>query len=160
MHEFRKLQLTEHEFNNMVFMGPPPWWIGQEEYPPDYNEEECPKLPVREEHRFLHSLCFKPIKDVAQKVIDRSGLYGKILNPTDVFEKIQIVARYDKEPWFKRHAHLSRHFRKNLMRAIWIRNLTPHERDQCSSKTFYVEDGNHRALVCLWGAYRMWRSNF
>lgn len=147
MYEFTKLQLTENEFNNLGFMGAPPWWIGQEEFPPEYNKEECPNLPVLEEHRFLHSLCFKPLKYIAQRVIERSGLDGHILNPTEVFEKIDIIARYDKEPWFKRHAHLSRHFRRNLMQPIWIRNLAPHERIQGSSKIFYVEDGNHRALV-------------
>ena len=147
MYEFTKLQLTGNEFNNLVFMGSPPWWKNEEEYPPGYNQEKCPKQPVREEHRFLHSLCLKPLKHVVQKVIERSGLDGQNLNPTEVFENVDIVARYDKEPWFKPHAHLSLHFRKNLMKPIWIRNLTRDERNQCSSKTFYVEDGNHRALV-------------
>ena len=147
MYEFTKLQLTEYEFNNLVFMGSPPWWIDEEKYPPWYNQEKSPKLPVREEHKFLHSLSLKPIKHVVQKVIERSGYVGQNLNPTEVFEKIDIIARYDEEPWFKKHAHLSRHFCKNSMEAIWTRNLTPHERNQYSSKTFYVEDGNHRALV-------------
>ena len=147
MYEFTKLQLTENEFNNLVFMGSPPWWINEEEYPPGYNQEKCPKQPVQEEHKFLHSLCLKPLKHVVQKVIERSGLDRHNLNPTEVFENVDIVARYDKEPWFKPHAHLSRHFRKDLMKPIWIRNLTRDERNQCSAKTFYVEDGNHRALV-------------
>ena len=147
MYEFTKLQLTENEFNNLVFMGAPPWWIDEEKFPPWHNKEKCPKLPVREEHKFLHSLCLKPLKHVVQKVIERSGLDGQNLNPTEVFENVDIVARYDKESWFKSHAHLSRHFRKDLMKPIWIRNLTHDERNQCSAKTFYVEDGNHRALV-------------
>jgi hypothetical protein len=147
MYKFTKLQLTENEFNNLAFMGPPPWWIGEEEYPDWYNKEKCPKLPVQEEHKFLHSLCLKPFKHVVQKVIERSGLDGQNLKPTEVFENIDIIARYDKEPWFKQHTYLSRHFRKSLMGTIWIRNLAPNERNQCSSKTFYVEDGNHRALV-------------
>lgn len=147
MYEFTKLQLTENEFNNLVFMGSPPWWINEEEYPPEYNQEKCPKQSVREEHRFLHSLCLRPLKYVVQKVIERSGLDGRNLNPTEVFEHIDIIARYEIEPWFKRHACLSRYFRKDLMKPIWIRNLTHDERNQCSSKTFYVEDGNHRALV-------------
>ena len=147
MYEFTKLQLTENEFNNLVFMGPPPWWINEEAYPPRYNKEEHPTLPVREGDKFLHNLGFKPLNRVVQKVIERSGLDGQNLNPTEVFENIGIIARYDPEPWFKKHACLSRHFRKDLMPPIWIRNITPYERNQCSSKTFYVEDGNHRALV-------------
>ena len=147
MYHFTKLQLTENEFNNLVFMGSPSWWINEAEYPPWYNKEKCPKLPVQEEHRFLHSLCFKSLKHIVQKIIERSGLDGQNLNPQDVFENIGIIARYDKEPWFKPHARLSRHFRKNLMGAIWIRNLTLEERNQCSAKAFYIEDGNHRALV-------------
>ena len=147
MYEFTKLQLTENEFNNLVFMGSPPWWINEEEYPPRYNQEKFHKQPVREEHRLLHSLCLRPLKYVVQKVIERSGLDGQNLNPTKVFENIDIIARYDKEPWFKKHAYISQHFRKDLMKPIWIRNLTHDERNQCSSKTFYIEDGNHRALV-------------
>ena len=147
MYEFTKLQLTENEFNNLVFMGSPPWWINEEEYPPWYNKEKCPKQPVREEHRFLHSLCLRPLKYVIQKVVERSEPNGRNLNPTQVFENIDIIARCDKDPWFKQHTYLSQHFRKDLMKPIWIRNLAPHERNQCSSKTFYIEDGNHRALV-------------
>ena len=147
MYEYTKLQLTENKFNNLVFMGPPSWWINEEAYPPWYNKEECPKLPVREEDKFLHSLGFNPLNHVVQKVIERSGLDGQNLNPTEVFENIGIIARYDSGPWFKKHACLSQHFRKDLMKPIWIRNLTPEERNQCSSKTFYIEDGNHRVLV-------------
>ena len=146
MYEFTKLQLTENEFNNLVFMGPPPWWTNEEEYPPRYNKEKCPKLPVREGDRFLHSLGFKPLNHVAKKVIERSGLDGQNLNPTKVFENIGIIARYDENPWFKKHARISRHFCKSSMTPIWIRNLAHYERSQCS-QTFYVEDGNHRALV-------------
>ena len=146
MYEFTKLQLTENEFNNLVFMGPPPWWINEEAYPPWYNKEEHPALPVREGDKFLHSLGFKPLDHVAQKVIEQSGLDGQNLNPTKVFENIGIIARYDPEPWFEKHARISRHFRKSLMTPIWIRNLAPYERNQYS-QTFYVEDGNHRALV-------------
>ena len=147
MYEFTKLQLTEDEFNNLVFMGSPPWWIDEDKYPPCYNKEKCLKLPVREEHKFLYNLCLKPLKHVVQKVIERSGLDGQSSNTTEVFENIDIIARYDEKPWFKQHECLSQHFRKNLMGEIWIRNLTPHERNGCLSKTFYVEDGNHRALV-------------
>ena len=147
MYEYTKLQLTENEFNNLVFMGAPPWWTNEEEYAPWCDQEKCPKPPVLEEHKYLHSLCLKPLNYVVQKVIERSGLDRRNLNPTEVFEKIDLIARYDKHPWFKQYVCLSRGFCKSLMGQIWIRNLTPHERNHCSSKTFYIEDGNHRALV-------------
>ena len=146
MDEFTRLQLTENEFNNLVFMGPPRWWTDEKEYPPGCDPEKTPKPPVREGDRFLASLGFKPLQHVAQKVIERSGLDRQNLNPTKVFENIDIIARYDKEPWFKQHVHISQHFHKSLMTPIFIRNLTPCERKQ-PSQTFYVEDGNHRVLV-------------
>ena len=147
MYEYTKLLLTENEFNNLVFMGAPPWWIGEEKFPPWHNKEKYPAEPVLEEHTFLNSLCLKPLKHVVKKIIELSGLDDQNLTPPQVFMNVGIIARYDKEPWFKPHARLSQHFRKNSMEAIWIRNLAPHERNQCSAKTFYVEDGNHRALV-------------
>ena len=36
------------------------------------------------------------------------------------------------------------------MRELWIRNLTDYregERESCPEGSFYIEDGNHRALV-------------
>ena len=102
--------------------------------------------PCEAGDRFLASLGFKPLQHVAQKVIERSGLDRQNLNPTKVFENIDIIARCDKEPWFKQHVRISQHFHKSLMTPIFIRNLTPGERKQ-PSQTFYIEDGNHRALV-------------
>jgi hypothetical protein len=146
MDEFTIIQLTENEFNNLVFMGPPPWWTDAESYPPWCDPAKTPKLPVREGDKFLDNLGFKPLQDVAKKVIERSGLDRQNLNPTEVFENIDIIARYDKDPWFRKHLCISRPFHKSLMTPIWIRNLAAHERNQ-RSQTFYVEDGNHRALV-------------
>ena len=146
MDEFTRLQLTENEFNNLVFMGAPSWWTGAESYPPGCDPGKTPKPPVREGDRFLDSLGFKPLQHVAQKVIERSGLNGRNLNPTKVFENIDIIPRYDQKPWFQKHANISRNFHKSLMTPIFIRNLAHDERNQLS-QTFYVEDGNHRVLV-------------
>ena len=135
MDEFTIIQLTENEFNNLVFMHPPSYWT----------DVEC--YPLREGQKFLNSLCVKPLHHVVQKVIERSGLDGQNLNPTKVFENIDVIARGDTEPWFRPHARISRHFHKSLMTPIFIRNLSSHERNQCPSGTFYADDGNHRALV-------------
>jgi hypothetical protein len=135
MDEFTIIQLTENEFNNLVFMHPPSYWTDVERY------------PLREGQKFLNSLCVKPLHHVVQKVIERSGLDGQNLNPTKVFENIDVIARREPAPWFKSHAAMSRGFRKSLMTPIFIRNLTPGERNQCPSGTFYADDGNHRALV-------------
>ena len=41
MYEFTKLQLTEDEFNNLVFMGSPPWWIDEDKYPLKWTHCQC-----------------------------------------------------------------------------------------------------------------------
>ena len=150
MYEFTKLQLTQNEFNNLVFMGPPPWWENEDEDPPGWDQKKQGKLPLEEQHRFLFKLCHKPLLKVAKKVIERSGLQGPNLDPTRVFQTVRVIARGEETPWFERHACLSQRLHKNLMEKIWIRNLTHFdggERDKCPNGTFYIEDGNHRALV-------------
>ena len=140
LYEFTRLKLNRSEFNNLVFMGEPPWW-----------KED------KERHIFLSDICYKPLKKVAQEVIDQSGLKGPDRIPVKVFDSIDIVAKnekgeIEKEPWFKRHARLSLCFNRNLMDSPWIRNLTKscvddRERKGAPNGTFYIEDGNHRALV-------------
>lgn len=144
MYEFTRLKLPRDEFDNLVFMGEPPWWRNLDEYPPCWDKEKCPeKSPITEEQEWLSELCHTPLKDVARKVIEK----GNSDNPTCVFENIKVIPRCDKVPWFQRHAHLSSSFSKSLMDKLWIRNLAPHEKKCAPNGTFYVEDGNHRALV-------------
>lgn len=135
LYEFTRLKLTRDEFDNLVFMGEPPWW----------REDEG-------RHRFLIDICYNPLKKVAQKVIEQSGLQGQDRIPVKIFDSIGIKAKNEKgeiegEPWFKPHARLSLSFNKGLMDNLWIRNLAPHERESSPDGTFYIEDGNHRALV-------------
>ena len=45
---------------------------------------------------------------------------------------------------------ISQCFDKDRMGELWIRNLSNYsggEREECPTGSFYVEDGNHRALV-------------
>ena len=50
-------------------------------------------------------------------------------------------------PWFERHLILAEHFNKSLMTKLWIRNRTEGGPEQDSGGNFYIQDGNHRALV-------------
>lgn len=147
MYEFTELELCQEEFNNLLFMNPPREW----------HKKECPELPFEEEHEFLFDLCSNPLKEVVKKVIKRSGLKEPKIDPTEVFESMQDVkARNEDGPWFESHALLSKHFNKKLMDKLWIRNPThwqnesgewigeKTENPECS---FYITDGNHRALV-------------
>ena len=147
MYEFTRLKLTEDEFNNLVFMGPPGWWINKDEYPPCWDKEKYPELPPGKDPEFLEDLCYNRLEDVVNKVIDRSDLKGQNPTPTEVFKGIDVIARGEKKPWFERHAFLSQRFEKGLMDKLWIRNLAPHERKSAQNRSFYTEDGNHRALV-------------
>lgn len=130
MYEFTRLKLERDEFENLVFMG----------YPRPWAED-------KERHGFLLDICYKPLNQVVKKVIEESGLVGNDLIPVKVFDSIDIIVNGEKDPWFRRHAHLSLSFSKGLMDKLWVRNLAPHERKCSPNGTFYMEDGNHRALV-------------
>ena len=101
-----------------------------------------------EAHKFLLSLCGVSLKNVVEKVKKESNYDGQ--NPTDVFRGIDVKAKDEDNPWFQRHVEISQSFDKNRMGELWIRNLSDYsegEREKCPNGSFYVEDGNHRALV-------------
>lgn len=54
-YEYTKLELDKEDFDNLIFMGPPPIW---EKHP--------------QEHSFLLSLCFKPLKNVVELVLEET----------------------------------------------------------------------------------------
>ena len=138
-YEFTRLELEDYEFDNLVFMGPPPIWEKH-----------------RDDHEFLLKLCFKPLKEVVQIVKDMSqGLKPdeKLRNATEVFKRLHdkdIKPIDEDRSWFRKHMLLSENFHIELMGNLWIRNLANYpggEKDKCSEGSFYIEDGNHRALV-------------
>ena len=147
LYEFTELSLEKKEFDNLVFMGEPPWWKDVYKYPPNWDKVKEPDLPMPVGQEFLNSLCYQPLKEVVNKIIDRSGLRRQSSSASEVFAKIKIIARGDSEPWFKPHVDLSKKFSIDLMPRIWIRNLAPHEKASSSDNSFYADDGNHRALV-------------
>ena len=139
-YEFTKFDLTENEFNNLVFMGAPSSW------------KECKN--ENKSYNFLYDLCHKPLKYVLKKVM-RDTNYS---DPNLVFENLlDITAKDEDYPWFLQHLRISRHFNKELMGRLWVRNLTDYEgganeddkceKYKCPEGSFYMEDGNHRALV-------------
>lgn len=154
LYEFTELQLSQNEFFNLVFMNAPPWW--KEEY---YRQHAHSDPHLTEGQVFLQGLCCKSLKEVVKAVIEKSGLKGQNLTSTAVFEQLDMKAKHERggeesEPWFKSYADLSRCFNKDLMPPIWIRNLSyspdgkdRRERELCSDGTYYIEDGNHRALI-------------
>ena len=135
-YEFTELELDEKEFKNLVCMGPPPMW-----------------QKYREENEFLLKLCHKPLKDVVQRVKTMSESLNpseKLQDATETFKRLcdkNIKATDMTIPWFRPHKLLSERFHKELMPRLWIRNLANYERKKCPEGSFYIEDGNHRALV-------------
>lgn len=131
LYEYTELQLSEDEFKNLVFMNAPPTWKDKPE-----------------EYKFLLSICKVPLKEVVEKIIKESSFKGQ--NPTRVFKNIGVIAENEDKPWFEHHAGISQYFDKSRMGQLWIRNLSAYkdgEREKCPNGSFYVEDGNHRALV-------------
>ena len=134
--EFTELELDANEFENLVCMGPPPIW-----------------QKYREENEFLLKLCHRPLKEVVQIVKNESITLNqgeRPQNTTEVFKRLcdkNIKAKYETTPWFRRHKLLSEHFHKELMGKLWVRNLANYEREKCPEGSFFIEDGNHRALV-------------
>ena len=136
MYKFTNLELTEEEFFNLHFMNPPT------------------RKEDRLENEFLESLCSQPLRRVAEKVIEESRYKGH--NPTEIFQGIDAKPKNSTAPWFERHALISKHFHKELMDRLWIRNLIHFRTDKgewtgerCNHPecSFYIVDGNHRALV-------------
>ena len=134
-HIFTKLKLTREEFDNLVFMGPPPAW---ERYlTPD-------QLPLK--------LCFKRLIDVVKEL--RNCTKGNPNDPCSVFEGLKDIKTpnehgdYENDPWFDSHLILCQKFDKRLMPPLWIRNVSKWGNEtKHGGGPFYTEDGNHRALV-------------
>ena len=134
-HIFTKLKLTRDEFDNLVFMGPPPAW---ERYlTPD-------QLPLK--------LCFKRLIDVVEEL--RKQTKGNSNDPCSVFEGLNgiktpnVHGDDEDDPWFKSHLLLCQKFDKRLMPPLWIRNVSKWGNEtKHGGGPFYTEDGNHRALV-------------
>ncbi len=85
---------------------------------------------------------------ICRKIL-KTYFHHKYLNNYDIKAKKDDDS-YEDYPWFRDHEILCDGFRKEVMGELWIRNLTGYsggERERCPEGSFYIEDGNHRALV-------------
>lgn len=145
LYDFTEVLLDKEEFDNLVFMNPPPWW----------EEHSFPNNPLTEEQSFLVCLCRRPLKEVVQKVKKRAGYEERGGNSPAIFkELLNITARAkdgsdEQRPWFMDHKELNQGFKKDFMPPIWIRNLSSDERKSCPDGTYYIEDGNTRSLIYM-----------
>ena len=140
IYEFTELELNRIEFFNLVFMNEPSWWREDEEH-----------------HELLLKICGQRLHKVVMIVKEEAGITGDTFKPDAVFENLQdIKARkrngdFEDKPWFKTHLDMSKEFDFNIMPPIWIRNLSEGfrdcERKKCPNGSYYMEDGNTRALV-------------
>ena len=125
----QNLNFIKEEFDNLIFMGPPPVW---EKHP--------------QEHSFLLSSCFKLFKSVVELVLEETRTEKtSVLSVLDGLQHIMV--KNEDIPGFKRHLSIARAFAKSLMDRLWIRNITKSGREKESGGKFYFQDGKHRTLV-------------
>ena len=78
-----------------------------------------------------------------KEVVDRILKAYPHESPIQVFKQL-----FDDEPWFEGCFIISARFDPRLMGELLVRPLTAYEKPAHSPKIrFYLEDGNHRALV-------------
>ena len=78
-----------------------------------------------------------------KEVVDRILKAYPYESPIQVFKQLS-----EDEPWFERCFLISARFDSRLIGELLIRPLTVYEKPAHSPKIrFYLEDGNHRALV-------------
>ena len=121
--EYQTFCLSEKEFNNLVFMeaNDTVW---------DENQKLVNKLTPKGESRTL--------KAVVERIVTE---YPHDL-PIKIFKHLS-----EDEPWFDGCFIVSARFDPRLLGELKIRPLTNEERTHSSEGSFYLEDGNHRALV-------------
>ena len=127
--EFTHLELGERDFEQLVFMNEPPCW----------------------DNPWLKGLCGKPLKFVAQQVIEKSYAQRED-GATAIFANLRELASCsDGLSWFEKHKQISVHFYKKHSPAIWIRNIRDSEairlKNFGGSYVYYIDDGNTRALI-------------
>lgn len=121
--EYSPLFLNEEQFSNLVFMGTNKTvW--------DNNQKLVDKLTPEGDPRTL--------KAVAERILTE---YRHDL-PIRIFKYLSI-----DEPWFEGCFIVSARFDPRLFGELKIRLLDMEEKRVSPDGSFYLEDGNHRALV-------------
>lgn len=123
--EYEIICLNETQFRNLVFMGTNDYvWLS--------NWKLVNKLTPDGESRTL------------QDVVNRIVAEYRYDSPIEIFKHLS-----EKEPWFDGCFIASARFDYRLLGELKIRRLTEEEKKDSPCGSFYLEDGNHRALVYL-----------
>ena len=123
--EYTPICLDEVQFRNLVFMGTNDYvWLS--------NHELVDKLTPKCGSRTL--------QDVVKRIVTEYPCNS----PIDIFKRLS-----DNEPWFDECFIMSARFDYRLLGELKIRHLDTQEEKDSPDGSFYLEDGNHRALVYL-----------
>ena len=122
---YETINLDEAQFRNLVFMEANNYvWLA--------NHELVGKLTPCGEPRTL--------QDVVERIVTEYGGLSSI----EIFKRLS-----DNEPWFDGCFITSARFDYRLLGELKIRCLNEKEETDSPNGSFYLEDGNHRALVYL-----------
>ena len=123
--EYKCFSLDEEKFRNLVFMHTNDYvWL--------LNDDLVNRLTPEGESRTL------------QDVLNRIVTEYDCNSPIEIFKQLSQI-----EPWFDECFIMSARFDYRLLGELKIRPLTEHEESGSPNGSFYLEDGNHRALVYL-----------
>ena len=121
--EYKRFSLTEAQFNHLVFMeANDTIW--------DKNQALVNKLTPAGQPRTLKAVTERIVKEYPHD------------SPINVFKHLS-----EDEPWFDGCFIVSARFDHRLLGELKIRPLTHWEKKHSPEDSFYLEDGNHRALV-------------
>lgn len=121
--EYSPCCLDKEQFNNLVFMQTNKWvWAD--------NQELVDKLAPEGKPRTLNA------------VVERILREYRYDHPINIFKHLSI-----DELWFEGCFIVSARFDPRLLGELKIRPLEPEEKGVSPDGSFYLEDGNHRALV-------------
>ncbi len=123
--EYKPMCLDEEEFRNLVFM-----WTNN--YVWLLNDDLVGKLTPKCESRRL--------QDVVERIENE---YGRG-SPIEIFKRLS-----GDESWFDGCFIMSARFDCRLLGELKIRDLNEQEKKDSPKGSYYLEDGNHRALVYL-----------
>ena len=122
--EYETFTLHESDFDDLVFM-------------------EANDSVWANNQRLVDILTPKGKSRTLKEVVDRILKTYPHESPIEVFKQLS-----DDESWFEGCFLISARFDPRLMGELLIRPLAPYEKPVHSPKIrFYLEDGNHRALV-------------
>ena len=122
--EYKTFALSELDFHDLVFM-------------------EANASVWANNQKLVDTLTPKGKSRTLKDVVDRILKVYPYESPIQVFKQLT-----EDEPWFEGCFLISARFDPRLMGELLIRPLTTYEKPAYSPRIrFYLEDGNHRALV-------------